>query len=543
MFLLVSSSCPFSLLLEHWLVVYAVLHLCVGVGWWNLVTLILVLFAQPFDLFAAVMDPPIAPLRTEPLLTISPVTVANASYFCPECQRHFNDWLRLSAHLAAAQHTLASCGECHEVFPPLQWDITPVLTHQMETQHISLTRPVRVESDFLVSNPDPQSPAHAQYACDCTRVFLSQSQLLEHLARECDKRHPRTGVASSGQRNRSDSDLDRPEQPELDFEKTHWFRLGPELRDVTEHVRTATSGGVSADPTEQQPSDVDKFRCHCDTCAADLLSTGALAQHERVCPKPDLIINGVKLSSFAVRLPPVLSTLRQIDSSAQAGYGILYQCPECFFIFSSWARMERHLNASKHSLGFCRGCHVHLNPRGQMQSKDHGAVTGHTDIIGEHRSKRDYEVVVNIGDPCIAAIVDVALETVNAITLLERVCFQCPQPNCHELFVRPLDLEEHFFSTRHDIMRCETCNERVVVAKSGVFSHEHPITAMVDYTLKPGDDFRVLVTDQLMVERFSHKFVQCRVCLTAVERSRAVAHTGSIECEEAAARRHATTGL
>jgi hypothetical protein len=463
---------------------------------------------------------------------------SEVNYLCPQCHRQFSGWQRFSSHLTSSLHAVTACGECHRQFPALEKEIDCIVSHQRETQHFSLTRPVMLEADLRLSNPDPLTPTLAQFVCDCSRVFLTQSHLVTHLQEERFRRRA-SELKSSDDEESSD---------------THWAWLRPDLR------RISTLLGGKHSESDAAPSD-ESARVSCVNCGfsivASLWSRQSAAEHDATCSSPALTVADISMSSFALRFPAVASAASAVPIQARPSHGIMYQCPECFFIFLSWARMEKHLTQTKHSLRFCRECHAHLNPRGQLQARDHTEITGHVDFIGEHRSKKDYEVIVNTFDPAMVQIVDVALPSVQSQTLQERICFQCPAPSCFELFVTMPELEEHFRETRHSVMFCDVCKDHVKIStprRSGVVTHEHPIKvkggkssapstppspASEDpgegnegsFTLRRGDDFRVVTSNSEMIRRFGHRFVECSMCHLAVEVERHKAHYESTECE------------
>lgn len=428
-----------------------------------------------------------------------------------------------------------------------------------------------------------QVPSVQQFICDCSRIFLTQAEILAHLRDEMRSSSGKARVRSASavakeavkkREERDDSlstkvaSVDRPARAKKKQEEeeadVHWAWLGPDLRAISVALVSASISTM----------------IRCQTC---LFSTAAhawgasAAAHDARCAKHDLVVDGAApLSSFALRCPSAPSMLHEVPVSERASCFVMFQCPDCCFIFLSWARMEKHLTQSRHGLRFCRDCNAHLNPRGQLQARDHKDITGHSDFLNEHRSKKDYEVVVNRLSPGMKVTVDIPIGAVNARTLNERICFQCPAaPRCWEIFTTMPDLEEHFRVTRHNVMFCRVCQDWVKITsphRSGIVTHAHPVrTSDTDVDLqpqqpnalsgeavasgpsapapvpvneaaggslllRPGDDLRVVTSNEELLQCFSSRFTACPVCKIAVEISKRAQHLRSTACDGAVCR-------
>lgn len=435
-----------------------------------------------------------------------------------------------------------------------------------------------------------QVPSVQQLICDCSRIFLTQAELLTHLQDEMGSGRGKVRAESAStvaqeaveQKEENDdscsTEVASVDHPRLKKQKeeeaeVHWAWLGPDLRIISVALAAASPPSPSAAQTDTTTM------ISCRTCAFATAAhawRAAAAVHDARCPHPDLGVDGAApLSSFALRCPAVPSMLHEVPVSERASCFVMFQCPDCSFIFLSWARMEKHLTQSRHGLRFCRDCNAHLNPRGQLQARDHKDITGHSDFLNEHRSKKDYEVVVNRLSPGMKATVDVPIGAVYTQTLNERICFQCPAaPRCWEIFTTMPELEEHFRVTRHNVMFCRVCQDWVKITsphRSGIVTHAHPVrtsdtnvelqqqraaagealasgpaapapvsvdeeAAGGSLVLRPGDDFRVVTSNEELLQCFGHRFTACPVCNVAVEISRREQHIRSTACDSAVCR-------
>jgi hypothetical protein len=435
---------------------------------------------------------PVAP-RPDPLNDPSGVR-----FRCPDCANVISTWTQMTRHLDATKHSLAHCAECNltlKCYGPAQPQ-----RHEKMTGHRGIVGVFRQKMDYAL-HPAPGGQAGLytscgrwqtpQYRCFCMVSFLHPLYLAEHLVNA-------HGAAA--------------------FPHPTCLECGTEgsVQDMIAHMHN-----------NETHAEFDIPELHAD----DYLVTacvGCFAHDNSVTPSTTVVV-GQHDSA------PNQSTEGGMVSLVSTAHRILYQCPDCLVIFTSWFRLEEHLVQTKHGLCFCITCNRYLKPRGGSDS--HTAITGHANIVREHLSRRDYEVLVNLDDPAIAPTIEPVMADTEPPAASTQIVFQCPMPSCLAVFSTQSRLEDHFASSRHGTVSCPECFEDVTVLDSGgITGHPHHIE-VPEYLsrITCADDLLALTTDEQLVTHFEQEFGMCSECRRAVPHSNMDRHVKSAQCTAAAA--------
>jgi predicted RNA-binding Zn-ribbon protein involved in translation (DUF1610 family) len=424
-----------------------------------------------------------AAARQDPLQDTS-----STRFRCPDCANVISTWTQMTRHLDATKHSLARCADCGltlKCYGPAQPQ-----RHEKMTGHRGVIGVFRQKGDYAIhpvsggqggrytSCSKWQTP---QFRCFCGVSFLHPLYLASHLV----------SIHATAP-----------------FPHATCLECGTEgsIDDMVAHMHS-----------NDGHNEFDTPDLHADDYL--IAATGGCIVHDP--------------SAVSDVLPP--ATGKEVSP-----YRILYQCPDCLIVVTSWCRLEEHLMATKHGLCFCVTCDRYLQPRGGSES--HTAITGHANVVREHLSRRDYEVLVNIEDASLASSIEPTDMNVAAQASAQTV-YQCPMPNCLAVFPTIARLEDHFLCTRHGTVSCPECFADVTVLDiGGVAGHEHPLEAP-EYLqhVTCTDDMLVTATTEQLVVNFSEEFELCTSCHRAIPRTDMARHIKSAQCVAAAAPLDAST--
>ena len=493
---------------------------------------------------------------------------------CLECDFMCTSNNQMCRHIYLTSHCLAPCPDCNAklvcwtfapgvqkllararkdgvvVDPPL---IDTVEKHQERSGHKVRCVPPK-EAFILPGNPEEYgmkpisrnsaapAPEHTKFQCpDCLRVFATWTQITKHLdvtkhslarCAECDLvlrcygaaqplRHEKItghrGVVGMF-RAKPDYCLDVTGPPSVRQYKCPncplWF-LHP--LHIARHFNEEHHANIACPPCAACKQSFGSFK--------DAITHRLQTAHDQFNFSVD---DSAQLDEFLVRL----YYRRQIEEPTTSGdCRILYQCPDCFLLFTSWTKAERHLSRTKHTLPFCMECQQHLKPKGANTNDGHAQSQDHHTIIGEQKCKSDYEVLVDVR-------LDEMVELIDNDDLAqlvekehERVVYQCPL--CHAVFTGFIAFEEHVVYSRHGVIRCDACDQDVTILHSHFLKHtKHTIPNVPSWwsKIKYGEDFRVCIGELELLEFYPEQFMRCAECQCVVEVSHLKQHQGMQAC-------------
>lgn len=410
--------------------------------------------------------------------TLDPAAVR---FRCPDCANVISTWTQMTRHLDATKHSLACCAECGvalKCYGPAQPQ-----RHEKMTGHRGILGTFRQKGDYAMhphwdgyytTNSRWQTP---QYRCFCGISFLHSLHLAEHLVKAHEA--PSFGTCSC---------------QECGMEGT--------VAEMLIHM---------AQNETHNEIDIPELHAEC------YLHTGTCGRYPN-----EHVASNIVQGADGTSQPSTTD-----GNAAASNYRILYQCPDCLVICTSWVRLEEHLIRLKHGLSFCVQCDRFLRPRGR--SENHTATSGHKNIVGEHMSRRDYEVLVNMDDP--ALVRSIEPEHFND-PVRTRVVFQCPVPDCRRVYPALSQLNDHLVATRHATMNCPECFALVSALDDGGFKgHAHPME-VPDYLehITSHEDLVVLATDDQLISVFGSEYSKCDNCNRAVPTVDLERHTKGSQC-------------
>ncbi|RNF26841.1 uncharacterized protein Tco025E_00923 [Trypanosoma conorhini] len=167
-------------------------------------------------------------------------------------------------------------------------------------------------------------------------------------------------------------------------------------------------------------------------------SLAELAAHrlKRLLLKEDDVIEvpGFSPAPYLVRWPKIPPWTVQ-----KKPYAVLYQCPICVSVFTSWAAMENHIEKN------CV-CQCMLDPIGARSGN-----TSHA--AGAHRfSPEEFEVLLDTSEPEMLSLLQGASQRQVGDSAQEEdlvLVFQCPVETCSRLFLTHGELQEHMEEQAH----------------------------------------------------------------------------------------------
>ena len=387
-----------------------------------------------------------------------PVSSDSTKFRCPDCAAIAPTWTQMTKHLDTTKHGLAQCADCDvglKCYGPSQPQ-----RHEKLSGHRALRGIFRQKCDYDIARTGGPT-AVPQYKCFCGVTLLSQLHIADHLT------------------------------------DVHKFE-----------------------------SSVSCTKCRTEGAPSEFL------QHRAVCPEPVLLVDvhEFDVNQLLVRLPTV--RLNDYDPAGKE-FKILYQCPVCCYLFSTWSSTHRHLLKQQHALNYCRECQMILAPSSSSSSSssgitspgpthhpfgamfEHTRLTGHRDIVGQHFRQEDFEVLVDCRNAELVKLLDSDAAFSDSLRS-QLIMYQCPIDDCLDMFMTAGDLEHHVNETGHGVVHCDECDLDVSMLYDGIASHEHTLNdvppALAQSSLSLGEDFRVLASEDDILQYYSNKFVRCAVC-------------------------------
>ncbi|EAN86664.1 hypothetical protein TcCL_ESM02976, partial [Trypanosoma cruzi] len=341
---------------------------------------------------------------------------------------------------------------------------------------------------------------------ECLNVFLTWSRLTVHLnasahfsARRvsCDEQlrcygptHPHRHEAATGHSGffgifyiRGDYRLDHP--PVLSHPQYRCVCRVTFMSSLQIALHLRADHGVTEIPDEAV----------CLTC--NIRGTLAdLAKHrlERLMIKEDDVfeVPGFSPAPYLVRWPRLPPWPLQVRP-----YAVLYQCPICIKVFSSWAAMENHITSN----GICQ---CMLNPVGvHPGNRPRGAE-------GQSFLPEEFEVLLDTSEPEMLSLIQGYSPESGGPAQEDGLllAFQCPEETCSRLFLTHGELLEHMEQETHFPIEQE---EQAEGAARNRQSWKWNISA-----------YEVMCSARRLVEDFG--FSSCPVCRRVLARGTEVYH-------------------
>eukprot|EP00760_Papus_ankaliazontas_P039738 PhM_4_TR9769/c4_g1_i2/m.46162 len=409
-------------------------------------------------------------------------TYVGQKFQCPVCSRVISTWTQMTKHLDATNHSLARCARCD--LPLKCYGTNQPSKHERLTKHRGIVGYFRVKEDYLYIENGAERPGKLfQVACpDCGVSFFHTAFLAQHMI-------------SAGHSVEIARETPLPRCNECDHECT--------VEEMEAHHRAELHHGLKPD-------------------IVSVLAT--------TCKQSPNVTEEAVVGKSRERAVP-------------SGTKVMYQCPECVAIFSSWTKMEKHIFYTKHSLPKCAQCGVYLRPRGWNSPEDHTAITGHQGLIGEVKKKFEYEVTVDINDAELLELIDdpngLPPKMTNEGTDGDaHLVFQCPVETCLHVCLSWVLLEKHFNEEHHGYVNCEQCGEeiapwrpdaiethRVQLGHEFVASEENPLKIQLE-------EYQVTITDQELLTYYGDKFKRCTECGQVLDANMLLAHMGGRRCNK-----------
>ncbi len=237
----------------------------------------------------------------------------------------------------------------------------------------------------------------------------------------------------------------------------------------------------------------------------------------------------IDVEHYALTLPEPAPVLESINSGQSR---ILYQCPTCFFVGTTWNRFERHLYATKHTLSFCSQCNSFVPPKVNSNDVEHRITAAHTGVFGEQLARTDYEVLLDVGNEDHCELIHSGLQASGPI-VDGRVVYQCPLDDCRAIFPDSGALERHFTATRHGLIQCKCCDAEFSIVQEQWRTHDfepEEVPPCVLTMQRTDDDCRVWVEDSTLLKYYGELFTECPSCKFVVEKLKLPSHQGSPRC-------------
>lgn len=267
------------------------------------------------------------------------------TFRCTQCLTTVATWTQLTKHIDQTEHTLPRCGQCAKTlkcYGPLR-----PMRHEEVSKHRGLLGIYNTRADYTLSNQDQDKMYNAtnhftglsvlQYRCVCGLSFLHVVQIAEHLRRV----HRVTMIEDRAQCLTCGVELDLASMTEhLRGDVFHPVDLPPSALTLgSAPSPTSTTG--KGDPSSPSVS----------TVTVD----GGPAPHT-------IIVPGFVASPFLIFRPllPSYKLERRLGSPSVVHiptYIVMYQCPECVTMFTTWDLIVQHINVTGHCKVYCVDCH------------------------------------------------------------------------------------------------------------------------------------------------------------------------------------------
>jgi len=209
---------------------------------------------------------------------------------------------------------------------------------------------------------------------------------------------------------------------------------------------------------------------------------------------------------------------------------LLYQCPDCRYLFSSWSQWEHHVRVTKHSQPFCCDCGKIVG-KFATDTMNHTVQTGHTRVVGRQPSKESHLRLVDANIARYEALIDNPDAQAKSPGDVTRYIHQCPMESCSKVFADEVGFDAHIATTGHGVTRCSVCNTDV--GPRDVASHPHAIPDLPAdlWPLRdPSESIVVEASEAMLLAYFPDEMSRCPECTLVVFSSELDAHVGSDVC-------------
>ncbi|CCW68763.1 unnamed protein product [Phytomonas sp. Hart1] len=421
--------------------------------------------------------------------------VSKMTFRCMSCYFCYDTWTKMTKHLEHTTHTLPRCAQCNRLF--ICFGPWRPNKHEEITDHLGFWGVFNNKKNYLLEN---QGLSHynirnkftgfcvLQYTCVCGITFTHPVHLAEHMRTV----HHLECIADEAEC------------------KTCNVRLS--LRDMIQHLRTPVEKKqepntieegevektISTPNTPQETSDFPSNE-HDTECGGEIFSASPFLTHRPL-------------------IQPIEQTISGSTSEGKSGkepfYIVVYQCWECFYLFTSWKRMVNHIMDTKHCLSYCVECKGYLKPmhNASKMSKKTNLLTHfehiqrHKNIIGPPVMPDSLEVLIDASEGSVPGMFDpprgrTSLSPYNDNAII--FCYQCPghKVNCYEVFLYYGDLVEHLIATGHG---------------------RHPENSELLEAAMPMVTYRAKFTVSQLVKHFN--FVKCTFCKRPFPQNRLQVH-------------------
>jgi uncharacterized C2H2 Zn-finger protein len=212
---------------------------------------------------------------------------------------------------------------------------------------------------------------------------------------------------------------------------------------------------------------------------------------------------------------------------------LLYQCPECFYIFSSWSQWEHHVRVTKHSQPYCVECNKILG-RFASEGTGHTLQTGHTRVLGVQPTK---ETHLRLIDTTITRYHDF-IDNPDAQAAYYpgdpmQAVYQCPLAECGAVFTDVQDLDAHADSSGHGVLVCDICHETVRIHDGTIPRHPHAIPNLpceLWFLRDPSESCLVEMRESVLLAYYSEQFARCPECTLVLSKEQLEAHRRTDAC-------------
>ncbi|CCW62428.1 unnamed protein product [Phytomonas sp. EM1] len=367
-------------------------------------------------------------------------SASKVTFRCMGCYFCYDTWTKMTKHLEHSTHTLPRCAQCNRLF--ICFGPWRPNKHEEITEHLGFWGFFNNKKNYLLEN---QGPSHynihnkftgfciLQYTCVCGITFTHPVHLAEHL--------------------RSVHHVDCIKDEAVC--KTCNVRLT--LRDMILHLRAPAE-------KKQDPESIEERNLEETNpiqTALQEISDFTSNEHDTECGGEAFSANPF-LAHRPLIQPIEQSILGLPSEGKEPFYIVVYQCWECFYLFTSWKRMVNHIIATKHCLSFCVECKEYLRPAmnaSKLSKKTNlighlEHIQKHKNIIGPPVTPDSLEVLIDASENSVPGMFDplhgrvsLSLGADDAIIF----CYQCPghKVNCYEVFLYYGDLVEHLITTGH----------------------------------------------------------------------------------------------
>lgn len=394
---------------------------------------------------------------------------ASSPFRCMECLARIATWTQLTRHIETTGHTLPLCIVCFQALKC--FGMARPQQHEIRFGHSGFygvyymrkdyTKELQHQWSSYTSENNFTGLSMPQYRCVCGVTFLHPVSLAYHLRTV----HHATCVSNDA--------------------TCHQCGFSGTLEAMVEHMRVPC-GNPPVTATAPPP--------FIEQVLPSTTSNG---------PPPRIIevhgFSGTQFLQYRPLLPPYTTSdpsligesyfgsngaeqeeVERERRSAPSVYTVLYQCRECFFIFTSWEKMVHHIQVTGHCRTYCVTCRTFLPTLLQFSStstrsgaRDEGVaaqiaaqtsadpmirstsltehlrhLSKHGNIIGYPTSPETLEVLVDLSTTAYTKFIDPVPEALEGGGV---AVYQCPgeKANCFEVFLSYGSFIEHVMKTGH----------------------------------------------------------------------------------------------